>query len=120
MAASVQSIGRSPRRLLVGMCALLIACGATGILAFRAGQHSVSGVSALTGSAYSNGRNEATISAGGWDYGVSYGVNWIGPDGTINNDSWPVCLPRGTSRVTFGWVNTTHATGQRTVVWVRC
>jgi hypothetical protein len=104
----------------VGLCALLVACGAIGILAFRAGQHSVNAVTALTGSAYSNGRSEATIDAGGWNYGVSYGVSWIGPDGTINDGSWPVCLPRGTSEVTFGWVDTTHTTGQRTVVWVRC
>lgn len=104
----------------MGACMLLITCSAIGVVAFRVGQHSEHSVTVLTGSAYSNGRNEATISAGGWDYGVAQGVTWISPDGTINDGSWPACLPQGTSEVTFGWVDTTRTTGQRTVVWVRC
>jgi hypothetical protein len=77
-------------------------------------------VTVLTGSAASNGQSEATIGAGGWFYGVSRGVSWIGPDGTIHDGGWPACLPRGTSEVTFGSADTTRTTGERTVVWVRC
>jgi hypothetical protein len=105
---------------LVGLCALLVIGGVIGILAFRAGRHTVHAVTVLSGSAYSNGQDEATIHVGGWYYGVSQSVIWIGSDGTIHDGSWPMCLPRGTSEVTFGSVDTTRPTGQRTVVWVRC
>jgi hypothetical protein len=111
---------RRPGRLFVSTCALFITCSVIGVLAFLAGERSADAVTVSTGRAYSNGSSEATISADGWNYGVSPGVSWIGSDGTVNAGTWPVCLRQGISEVTFGWVDTTRTTGQRAVVWLRC
>ena len=102
--------------------AFLVLCLMT-TLAFLAGERRASRTTVLTGIPVV-GLNEATITVGGWSYGITGNVTWFDSQGTMHQGSWPTCL-RGTGPgkpVTFGMVPVTAPDGGswRQVVWVDC
>jgi hypothetical protein len=92
-------------------------------LAFLAGERHTSRTMVLTGIPRV-GQNEATITVGGWSYGIIGNVTWFDGQGQLHESSWPSCL-RGTGRgkpITFGAVPVTAPDGSswRQVLWVDC
>jgi hypothetical protein len=90
--------------------------------AFLAGERHGNRTTVLTGIAYT-GMDVATVTAGGWSYGVSGNVTWFDSQGGEHDGSWPSCLRSIGRRVpiTFGAVPVT-APGDswRQIVWVDC
>ena len=92
-------------------------------LAFLVGERHASHTTVLTGIPVV-GQNEATVTVGGWSYGISGNVTWFDSQGTMHEGSWPTCLrDTGPGRpITFGMVPVTTPDGSswRQVVWVDC
>jgi len=79
----------------------------------------------LTGVA-SVGSDEASVTIGGWTYGLRGpgNVTWVDRQGTTHMSGWPACLadPGTTARIKFGEVPVTLPDGGRLrqIVWVDC
>lgn len=95
--------------------------------AFVAGEHHhhQPGMTILTGVA-SVGADEASVTIGGWTYGLQGpgNVTWVDSQGTTHTSGWPACLagPGTTARIKFGEVPVTLPDGGilRQIVWVDC
>jgi hypothetical protein len=114
-----------PRRTIQA-AAVALAAGLIGITAFVAGQHHhPSGVTMLTGVAYTGGQQMSVV-VDGWAYGLDGPGNltWVDREGTTHIGGWPSCLatPGATHRIRFGYMPVTlpDGTGSRQVVWIDC
>jgi hypothetical protein len=105
-------------RVVVAFVVLCLIAG----WAFLAGERHGNRTTVLTGIAYT-GMDVATVTVGGWSYGVSGNVTWFDSQGAEHDGSWPSCLRSIGRRVpiTFGAVPVT-APGDswRQIVWVDC
>ena len=122
-AGHARAIGLNPKATRV-VVAFVVLC-LIAVLAFLAGDRHGSRTSVLTGIAYV-GQNEASVTVGGWSYGIlgTGNLTWIDTQGTAHDSGWPSCL-RGIGRrvpITFGAVPVTAPDGSswRQVVWVDC
>ena len=103
---------------------LVVAVAACGLLAigFFVGQHQ-SRVATLTGVARV-GIHQATVTVGGWSYGIDDRVEfWIDSEGGAHDGGWPNCLRLGQRpRIRFGAIPVAapDGTSWRQVVWVDC
>jgi hypothetical protein len=118
-------IPRRPRRVIRAAAAAL-AAGLIGVAAFIAGQHHhPSGVTMLTGLAYTGGQ-QASVVVDGYAYGFGGlgSVSWVDSQGETHMGGWPSCLsaPGTTHRIAFGYVPVTlpDGSGWRQIVWVDC
>src|ERR1700682_3274171 len=80
------------RRTTWAAVSALFACLAA-VLGFIAGQHHKTGMTVLRGVAYV-GADEASVSVGGWVYGIqgTGNVTWVDTRGSTHTDGWPACL----------------------------
>jgi hypothetical protein len=117
--------GRGRRLVRVGAAA---AAGLIAVGAFVAGEHHHGpqpGMTILTGRAYV-GVDEATVTVGGWAYGLqgTGNVSWVDSHGATHTFGWPACLtgPGQYHQVRFGEVPVTAPDGlvTRQIVWVDC
>jgi hypothetical protein len=104
--------------------AALLALCLIAALAFLAGERRASHPMVLTGIPVIAQNNVASVTVGGWTYGIVGGVTWFDSQGTMHESSWPSCL-RGSGLgrpITFGAVPVTAPGGSswRQVVWVDC
>lgn len=83
---SYTSWGSRTRWLAVILAALLFT-----LLGYLLGSR-LNGMQWHEGEAYVFGQDQATIEAGGWDYGISSSVAWIARDGELHSHGWPECL----------------------------
>jgi hypothetical protein len=118
-------IPRRPRRVIRSAVATLVA-GLIGLATFVAGQHHhPSGVTMLTGLAYTGGQ-QASVIVDGYTYGFEGSDNlaWVDGQGETHLGGWPSCLsvPGMTQRIKFGYVPVTlpDGSGWRQIVWVDC
>src|SRR5213080_4159034 len=86
----------TPRRprWVIRVAAAALAAGLIGVAAFVAGQHNhSSGVTVLTGLAYTGGQ-PASVVADGYAYGFEGvgSVDWADSQGVTHMGSWPSCL----------------------------
>lgn len=108
---------------LVLAVAIAVALLIGGFAANSIGSSARSRLTVLTGNAYV-GMHQATVSVGGWSYGIVDSVAWVDVIGSSHVSGWPACLdtPGTTVRVKFAAVPVTGPTGAswRQVAWVDC
>ena len=116
---------RRPRPVIRAVAAAL-AAGLIGAGAFVAGQHHPSsGVTMLSGVAYTGGQQMSVV-VDGWSYGLQGpgDLTWVDGQGETHMGGWPSCLsvPGTTHRIKFGYMPVTlpDGTGWRQIVWVDC
>jgi len=107
-------------RVFVAFVALCLVA----VIAFLAGEKRASSPAVLTGIPVIAQNHVATITVGGWSYGITGAVTWFDSQGTMHESSWPGCLSgTGPGRpITFAAVPVTAPGGGswRQVVWVKC
>jgi hypothetical protein len=118
----------TPQRphLVIRAAAMVLVAGLIGVAAFVTGQHHhPSGVTMLTGLAYTGGQ-QASVVVDGYAYGFEGvgSVTWVDGQGETHMGGWPSCLsvPGTTHRIKFGYVPVTlpDGSGFRQIVWVDC
>lgn len=91
-------------------------------IAFVAGERRASNPMVLTGIPVI-GQNVASVTVGGWTYGIEGSVTWYDSQGA-HLGTWPSCLsnPARPVPIAFGAIPVTAPDGSqwRQVVWVEC
>jgi hypothetical protein len=116
-----RAIGLNSKAARVAVAVVVL--GLVAAIAFVAGERRASHPMVLTGIPVIGQANVATVTVGGWSYGIEGSVTWYDSQGA-HLGSWPSCLsnPNRPVPITFGAIPVAAPEGGtwRQVVWVKC